>query len=335
MKKRKVRVLSIDGGGIRGLIVAVVLAKFENLIRRKTSLDVRLADFFDFVSGTSTGGIIATGLLIPDENGRPLYSAQDIVNFYLKDGKDIFSNDLFGNIKSFWGIFDSKFSERGIEGALEKYFSNAKLSDLLKPCLVTSYEIFLRKNFFFASHRAKKERARDFYLKDLVRATSAAPTYFRAAKISSLEDESFFLIDGGLFANNPSLCAYSEIRNRFIGHPTAKDMFILSLGTGKVKRPYLYDKARKWGKLGWIVPVIDILMSSGSEAVDFHLRKIFESVDCSDDYVRIEPDISDVSSQLDNVDAQNLKNLVLLGEKEFERNFDFFDRLSDELILDF
>ncbi|MEG4630882.1 patatin-like phospholipase family protein [Microcoleus sp. AR_TQ3_B6] len=115
-------------------------------------------------------------------------------------------------------------------------FKDCKLSELLKPCLISSYDIERRKAHFFDRIDAQKYPAEDYFIKDIARATSAAPSYFEVAKVYSLTNESYALIDGGVFANNPALCAYAEVRNKFRipnarneREPTAKDMVILSL----------------------------------------------------------------------------------------------------------
>ncbi len=178
-------------------------------------------------------------------------------------------------IKSVDGLTDEKYSARELEKISQQFMGDTKLSDLLKPCLITSYDIEKRRAHFFTSNDAKNP-ASDFYMKDVARATSAAPTYFECARIKNLMGDEFALVDGGVFANNPSLCAYSEARNMNfksleINKPRAKQMLIVSLGTGSETKEYGYKNAKKWGKIRWIQPVIDIMMSGSSETVDFHL----------------------------------------------------------------
>ena len=121
------------------------------------------------------------------------------------------------------------------------------------------------------------------------------------------------LLDGGIFMNNPALGAYSEVRNA-AGNPKTEDLFILSLGTGSSDRPYPYDKARNWGAVGWIKPVIDILMSGASATTHYHLKKIFSAEGRLKQYVRVQPkDMGTASAKIDDASPENLRALVALG----------------------
>lgn len=240
------RILSIDGGGIRGIIPGQVLIALEKKLQAKQGARVRLADYFDLVAGTSTGGILAAGLLCPDSSGRPKYSMEDLVEIYLERGDEIFDVTLRRKIKTLGGLSDEKYSIDELQDALQDYFKEIQLKDLLKPCLITSYDIKRRKAHFFRQHRANNPRY-NYYVRDVAQATSAAPTYFEPAHVKSFSNVTYPLVDGGVFANNPALCAYAESRDYFQTHPTAGDMLILSLGTGEIKKSYLYKEAKDWG----------------------------------------------------------------------------------------
>ena len=313
--KKKVRILSIDGGGIRGILPGVIMARLEQKLQEKTNnKNLRLADMFDFVAGTSTGGILGLTYIFPDETGKKAkFTAQDAVNLYLDRGDEIFDVTLGQKIKSLKGIIDEKYSADEIEEALMDNFGDTKLNDLLKPCLITAYDIRNRNAFFFRQHKANKE-VNNFKVRDVARATSAAPTYFEVARVKNVLGSPFPLVDGGLFANNPTLCAYSEVRTmniQGIKFPSAKNMFIVSLGTGSIKKSYPYKAAKDWGQLEWIKPVIDIMMSGNSETVDYHLRQIFDTLSKQDkaDYYRLEPDLGNANDEMDDASPKNLRDL--------------------------
>jgi patatin-like phospholipase/acyl hydrolase len=313
--KKKVRILSIDGGGIRGILPGVILARLEKKLQEKTNNPaLRLADKFDFVAGTSTGGILGLTYLFPDRTGKkPKFSAQDAVNLYLDRGDEIFDVTLGQKIKSFGGVTDEKYSADEIEEALMDNFGDTKLNALLKPCLITAYDIRNRKAFFFRQHKADID-INNFKVRDVARATSAAPTYFEVSRVKNDLGSPFPLVDGGVFANNPTLCAYSEVRGMDISgieKPSAKDMFIVSLGTGSIKKSYPYKAAKDWGQLQWIKPVIDIMMSGNSETVHYHLMQIFDTLSKSDkaDYYRLEPDLGNANNEMDDASPENLKAL--------------------------
>lgn len=331
------KILSIDGGGIRGIIPGQVLVALEQKLQEKEGKEARLADYFDFFAGTSTGGILTCICLCPSEiePGKARFSAQDAVNLYIENGDDIFSVPFWKNVQSGGGNLDEKYPADKLEEALKRYFGDLKLSELLKPCLIPSYNITERTATFFCQHDFKEHGPKkDFYVRDVCRATSAAPTYFETAFIHSLNGSEHPLIDGGVFANNPALCAYSEVRNA-IDQPTAKEMLIVSLGTGSENKKYPYDKAKNWGAIGWIKPVIDIMMAGAAEVTHYHLCKMFSARGNDKNYIRIQPtDLDNADPDMDNASDKNIQALVEVGKKTAESCNAELDRIVDILIRD-
>ena len=306
----------------------------------------RIGEHFDMIAGTSTGGILACALLFPDgsDPAKPGYSADEVVDLYFEYGRDIFSIPFWHKVRTLRGLMDEKFPVAGLESTLNRYFGETMLSELIRPTLITAYDIDNRKAEFFTQHDAVRNPAKDFKVKDIARATSAAPTYFECAKVPSDPESASFmtLVDGGVFANNPGLCAYAEARNLFPkpgkGIPdrspgaednagsgdknrvmaTAIDLEILSLGTGYSEKSYPYRKASRWGKAQWIRPVIDIMMSGVSETVDYQLEQIFKSVNAPGQYLRINGQMPpEVSPDMDNVREENLVALKKFGDALF------------------
>jgi len=329
------RILSIDGGGIRGIIPGQVLVAIEARLQERTqNPDARIADHFDFFAGTSTGGILTAILLCPaiDKPGRPRFSAKEAVDLYVKNGRKIFSGSLWHSIETLWGILNARYDVKGIEDCLHEYFGDLKLNELLKPCIITSYDIHRRETKFFAQHDpALLGDKANFYVKQVCRATSAAPTYFRTELIQSLSGESYACVDGGVFANNPTLCAYSEVRNS-VGSPTAKDMFVVSIGTGSQEKPYDYNKAKNWGEAAWVKPVIDIMMSGAAEVTDFHMQKMFSANGNQANYVRIQPaSLGHADPEMDDASDENIQALLDVGTAT-AKNCPDLDRVIDELL---
>jgi len=308
------RILSIDGGGIRGIIPAQILVALERKLQtERGDPDARIADHFDLIAGTSSGGILTCVYLCPgrDDPTRPRFSAQQVVDLLLARAHEIFDVPLWHRIRSAQGLLDEKYPAAGLEAALADTLGDVRLSALLKPCLVAAYDIERRKAHFFRQHRARAEPGRDFLARDVARAASASPTYFECAQIESDAHLTYPLIDGGVFANNPALCAYAEAR-AFAG-VRAAEMTVLSLGTGAAKKPYPYAEAADWGAAGWVRPLIDIMMSGASEVVDYQLEQIYEAVGAPDQYLRIQPEIPSAHVELDNADPENLDALRQLG----------------------
>ena len=179
-----------------------------------------------------------------------------------------------------------------------------------------------------------ENRIYNYKIKDVARATSAAPTYFEAAQIENEIGTSFTLVDGGTFANNPSMVAYFEARamtfDNKVKYPSAKDMLIISVGTGSKSKSYPYDKVKDWGQIQWVKPVIEIMMSGNSEATHYHLAQIFDTLKSQYDkncYHRLEPEIKSAVSQMDNASPKNLKKLNedalnYIHQKEIDEELD-------------
>lgn len=308
------RILSIDGGGIRGILPGQILVELEKKLQRiANDSSKRIADYFDMIAGTSTGGILTCLYLYPDvqNTSRPFFTAEDAVDLYLKNGGGIFKESTI----RVDGLKQEKYPVTAIESLLKLYFRDTKLSELLKPCFITSYNIYARSTHFFTQHDAIKDKAYDFYLYDVARGTSAAPTYFEPAAVTSLSGIMYPVVDGGVFASNPALCAYAEARQKFrlSVKDQRMDMFMLSVGTGSKKESYAYNKAKGWGKTGWVKPVLDIMLSGASETVDFQMKHIFDAINCSNSYYRINPDIGQASIEMDDASPENLKALKEAG----------------------
>ena len=333
-KQKLTRILSIDGGGIRGIIPGQILVKLEEKLRKTTAnKNARIADHFDFIAGTSTGGILTCAYLCPDKKDplRPKFTAEEVVNLYLERGDEIFDIPLKHKIRTAGGISDEKYPVKELEEALNDYFGETKLSQLLKPCLVTSYDIKRRQGHFFTQQDAIKKEGWDYFVKDVARATSAAPTYFECSKVKSMTNINYPLIDGGVFVNNPALCAYAEVHNKF--DVTAKEMVILSIGTGYEKQAYNYNQSKDWGMLGWIKPILNIMMSGVSEVVDYQLRQIYSAVKAPEQYLRINTEFPiNVNSDMDDASQENLNALKELGTETAQRFDDQLDKFVKFLV---
>lgn len=306
----KVRILSIDGGGIRGIIPATILAAIEERSKK------RIADLFDFVAGTSTGGILALGLTVDGGGGRPMYEAADLRNLYLERGADIFPPLRPHWLRTGRGLFDQRYRQDALEEVLKEYMKDARLKDALVPALVPAYEIELRQPFFFRSVRAAAEPdVYDFAVRDVARATSAAPTYFEAARVDSPDShDPFALVDGGVFANNPSMCAFADVRLRRHEQPEsegakqeplpASEMVMVSLGTGELNRRLPWGDAKDWGFYGWGRQLLGVVMDGVSDAAEFQCRQLLEGR-----YHRFQTELEAGTDGLDDATERNLEAL--------------------------
>ena len=241
------QILSLDGGGIRGVFSAAILAAIEE------DLNVRLADHFDLIAGTSTGGIIALGL------GLGLRPA-DVLAFYTEHGPHIFRNPLKLRSALWW--FWRKYRSAALETALRTVFSDRTFGESAKRLVIPSYNVGDDDVYIFRTAHAQRLR-RDYRVPawKIALATSAAPTYFPACR----QVDGLRLIDGGVWANNPSMVAIIEAVGTL--NVPADRIRLLSIGTydAVVRRPRLLDRG---GALAWARTAPDILLRSGSIAVN-------------------------------------------------------------------
>jgi patatin-like phospholipase/acyl hydrolase len=350
----KIRILSIDGGGIRGIIPATIVEYLETRIKAiNNNKEAKIGDYFDLIAGTSTGGILTCIYLCPQSNEhfKPKYTASNALELYMKHGNEIFHKNFWQQFKNF-KLWNETFPVDSLEQLLDNYLGNTLLSQLIKPCVITAYNFYERKAIFFNSADSRKlgGEVKEFRAKNVARATSAAPTYFEPAMINSLSDAPQYLIDGGVFVNNPALCAYSEARSLkfsdqrvLFGNykspkpdfPSAKDMLLISIGTGSSKTKYEFDELRNAGLIKWLPVIIDIMMSGNSETVHYHLTKMWDTLEGDDrkDYYRLEPELGMASAEMDNVKKKNLKLLHDAGQTYVFNNIEKLNEIADKLIF--
>src|SRR5215213_9616264 len=278
------RVLSIDGGGIRGLIPALVLAEIERRSGR------RVFELFDLIAGTSTGGILACALCAPD----PL-PAERLVGLYEEDGPKIFRRSLGRRVSSIEGLADEKYDSAALDVALERFLADKRLSEAKPDLLVPAYNLGEPGPYFFKTRKAREE-GEDFPLSVVARATAAAPTYFEALELNG---QAF--VDGGVFAANPAMCAFAEV----LRHQPAADIALVSLGTGQRTRRRSIDEVDDWGLLEWARPILDVVFDGVSDAVDYQLRHALGE----NRYWRLQVELTHASDDLDDASELNLREL--------------------------
>lgn len=333
--KRKVKILSIDGGGIRGIIPAVILNHIEKGLQTKADdPNVTLADYFDLIAGTSTGGILACCYLMPPEPGQKSHSryfASQAIDMYVNHGQEIFNRKFLHR-----GVVRGKYSAAGLEKVMKDCMDEVTLADTRKGCIITAYDVIERRAVLFTSPEARKYEHRNYRLRDVARATSAAPTYFEPAAIKSMNGMPSYLIDGAMYAGNPSMCAMVEANKttyEICANPVIEDVYIVSVGTGKVHKTYGFDKAKDWGAIGWARPLIDILLSASAEVVDYQMRQLFAVAGCSDCYVRLEPELGNAKSEMDDASKDNIRQLIDAGECFVKDHAEELDEIVKKLLV--
>lgn len=325
---RPFRILSIDGGGIRGAFAAAFLADIEE------RLNSRLADFFDLIVGTSTGGIIAAAIALREP-------AQRIERLYRERGPTIFRRRsppampwglkvaawCFARVLKRYGLeydqlWQSKYDSVQLRSALVEIFGEKRVEDSRTRLVIPSVDLTRGQTVVFKTpHLPGLVRDRHFYMVDVLMATTAAPTYFPHAVI---QDGSVYL-DGGLWANNPSMVAIAEALQiskkccrEGVDQPIAENAItLLSVGTGRSS--YFGAPPRGGAGIMWWAPsLFNVCSISQAQGVTFQARYVL-----GERFYRVDYDLPDSTWTLDNVGM--LTQMTHLGH---ERSIESFSKLQ-------
>lgn len=309
---KRFRILSLDGGGIRGIISATWLAELEK------KLPHPLHQYFDLIAGTSTGAIIACGV----SHGIP---ASEIAELYENRGREIFpstASRLWSRLSrvATEGLSAPKYDGKGLKKVLKDAFKSHTFGTLKQKTLVTSYDVTSRKAVIFKSNKAKHKM---IPIWKVCKASSSAPTYFPATTIE-LNGLDSPLIDGGVVANNPTACAIAEAVKL---QATLDSLEVFSLGTGKTNRPISAEEANDWGASQWVIPMIDVLFDGSADSVDYIASQIVPA----SNYFRFQPKLDKAYDDMDNADRSNLEALRRCAIDYMENEQTRFDALIGRL----
>lgn len=283
-----IKVLAIDGGGMRGVIPSTFLVHLETLLNK------RISDVFDLLIGTSTGGIIACMLASSKK-----FTAHDVLQMYYKEGYKIFNRSFWHKIKSLGNIVHNKYPSAGIEEVTSSVFGNEWLSHSLVDVVIPTFNIQNFETYFFKSEKAKEDPNEDFYLKDVVRATTAAPLYFPPALIKNLPNSrSLVCIDGGTFDNNPAMTGYVEAIKKWPN----EQFLVVSIGTGRVSESLSFNQVKCYGAAQWAPEIMSVMLDSMSEKTDYYLNKLLPT-----NYFRFQVNLPENIKALDDTDPERLQ----------------------------
>ena len=309
MSERKTfNVLSIDGGGIRGIIPAMVLSEIEKRTGK------RIFQLFDLIIGTSTGGLIALALTAPKTNDTPMYKASDLVQFYKAKGKEIFHPSLLHRISYIKKYNLKKYSLERFEDIARCVFKGTRLKDALTSVIIPSYELKRSIPWFFKSCKAQNQDDYDFAMSDVALATSAAPTYFKPHKIVDNGNLVGIFVDGGVYANHPAMCAYAEALKK---EGKGDEVLLVSLGTGE--RDPIKITEKRWGILYWTRRILKVIFDGVSDTVNYQIKLLFAD---SHLYYRFQFRLTEEEKDMDDARDENLTRLQNLASKLIENEND-------------
>ncbi|KAG8078753.1 hypothetical protein GUJ93_ZPchr0007g6129 [Zizania palustris] len=332
-KGNMITILSIDGGGVKGIIPAVILSFLESKLQDLDGKDARIAHYFDVIAGTSTGGLIAAMLVAPssDNANQPCSEAKDIVPFYLKHSPHIFPHrtGIFGWFFNILGIIKMavgpKYNGKYLHKLINDLLGNTRMKGTLTNVVIPTFDVKRVKPIIFSTFKARSNLLKNARLADVCIGTSAAPTFLPAYYFQTVDhtgaSQSFNIIDGGLAANNPTLVAMGEItkqiRQKSKEFPETEPLDY---------RKYLVIS------LGWddTMPLLNMFFHASSDMSDTVVADLFNAIGCSHQLLRIQDHnipIRAISNDLST--ANHLQQLVKIGEnllnkrlskKECEKN---------------
>jgi predicted acylesterase/phospholipase RssA len=314
------RILSLDGGGVRGLVPALILAEIEKRTGRP------IYQQFDLIVGTSTGSILALGLTRPSDADarRPAYAAKDLVQLYRDHAARIFPSS-YAPIRYLRRIFRPKFSPADVEAVYRDYFGNVRLIEALTNVAIPAYDIEDSRRLWFQSYSSP---VGDLFMRDVVRGATAAPTYFAPARFAVRPSVSskgnVAIVDGALFANNPSQDALQfgqKLRD-------AASVLLVSIGTGRSSRKHSFEEAWGWGVLGWMDPLLEIAFSD--PAIDDVMRRQLEG---RGDYFRLQVDLGGTPVDIDDSSPAALQRLEASTAAYLAKEEDAIRTVVNELSL--
>ncbi|WP_099355190.1 CBASS cGAMP-activated phospholipase [Fredinandcohnia onubensis] len=292
------KILCIDGGGIRGVFAVAILRLIEKEYKKPIS------EMFDMVAGTSTGSIIAASATLK-------LNMEDVQENYIKYGEKIFTR------QAKIGFLKSVYSDQYLRHYIQEAFGEITLFDIEKPLLIPTVDITNGKPFVHRTNYGNSEQ-NDHSIKlwDAVLSSCSAPVFFPPNNINN----HYLAIDGGLWANNPSLVCITESQHYF--KKDLSDIQILSIGTGLQKIDFSIEKKKEWGVNKWLpfnLPsmkmtpkLLDLALHLSSESVTYHCQHLL-----SDNYVRINEDLG---REVPFDAPEYIDFLVRLGEQSFQNH---------------
>lgn len=287
------RILSLDGGGIRGLLTTVVLERLEAKVPG-------WLDKVDCVAGTSTGGIIALGLAFG-------MTPAQLRGLYYDRGHEIFDSSWIHSMKEIGGLTGSKYDNEKLRKILEQTFGDTRLGDLKKKVVIPSFDLYATTEQgarcwapHFMHNFAGPTADVDVRVSLAALRTSAAPTYFPTVGSH---------IDGGVVANDPAMVAVGQVLDPTNVDPIPKfeDVLVLSLGTGTALNS-IAGHDHDWGDLEWVQPLINLLLDANVSAAEKLCRQLL-----GERYHRVSPVLPSPPVPLDGVNRRD--DLVAFGQQ--------------------
>ncbi|HXF90659.1 MAG TPA: patatin-like phospholipase family protein [Candidatus Nitrosotenuis sp.] len=310
-KNRPVVIVSIDGGGVRGVVPTVMIKAIEE------QLGTSITKIGNVFAGTSAGSIIIGLLNVQDEEGNPRYSAAKALELSTRVIKDLFHNPLKRSIRTLGGLVGSKYSTKPLEAHLQQLISDARLGNTINPVVITSVDMKTDRPVLFTTFDALRDPEQsNIPLWMAIRASTAAPTYFKPLGCEMKDKSTYALGDGGLVSNNPEFLGLLYAKVLYPDHK----YIVVSLATGKPhKEKRIKTRGNHAGSLlRMLKPTIESSLDTQSTLSSNMMNLIMKS-EANVDYYRIDVEVPKACAALDNASDKNLKCLVDVAQKRIQQ----------------
>ena len=250
---RPIKILSLDSGGIHGIISAYSLRYLEE----KSGKSIN--QLFDLIVCVSTGAIQATMLTIPDAQNHPAYSAQNLLNYYNTNISNLLKVPLWWRIISMNGFFRPWLNSNQVYDTIKQSSNNFKLSDLLNHVVIVTFDLRTNWIVLFDNLAAQKDPSKDFMLADVIYSAISAPTKIGPREITNVTGtKKYTLIDGATMATDPATIALMVATKLYPDNPK----YMLSIGNGESPPSINLDKVGTWGLFDWAAPLTGTLLNA-------------------------------------------------------------------------
>lgn len=312
------QVLSLDGGGIRGIvsskILSAVLSQMGNL---------QVPDVFDLVAGTSTGSLVAAGCIVPDPNNpsQPLFTASKIHDLMVTQGPQVFHQSFIHEVVSGYGILEPKYNPQGLKSVIATLGGDDLLSNLMTDFWLPASVKNNLSAFYFSRQKARSDKDwGNLKLSEVLPCTTAAPYYFPSENLT-IGNKCYSLLDGGLFANNPVSNAISQARELF---NCGDNQICLSIGTGYKVYDYSPSEGNDEGLLRVLPWVIDCAINASMANSLYTAQQTL-----GNRLFRFSPELTNDS--LDDASAKNITYLENATQSFIEQNSDSIELAAKTL----
>ncbi len=298
------KILSLDGGGVRGVMAARILQKVEQQIQE--SKGQSLQEYFDLIAGTSTGSLIAAAVVSGMDSNQ-------VLNLYKNETLEIFPYQTRWSRKRLpliakYGISAPKFSNQGLINVMQKYLVKnqvpIKIKDVVKPnILIVAYNMYKDDPSFFVNQDSLWYS--DIPLWEICVSSASAPTYFPPYELKG-QDKSYPYIDGGVAANNPTLAAVGYAIK--LGHKL-EEISVISIGTGETTNAYTFEKIVGWGLSEWAIPLFSLTLNAQAGANNLVAEQIL-GISNAKCYLRLQFQLTGTNNAIDDARPENIQRLI-------------------------